>query len=173
MGSSALSRSDSGTRPRQAPSLEADLQFLSAVRPAPPAGRDKTADILYQKRMSRYQLHTDEVTQDSCSFFRAIHRLSTSTENPCTHQEWRQAICDHLQSSGSCPQLVQRMRSPDTPGNNECLQPAAEILQALIVVWPLRRAPCPDVYAPEGYTHSTRQVHLQQLLSHEDNGTLE
>ena len=65
------------------------------------------------------------------------------------------------------------MRSPDTPGNNECLQPAAEILQALIVVWPLRRAPCPDVYAPEGYTHSTRQVHLQQLLSHEDNGTLE
>ena len=152
-------QSSQGAGPSQAPSLEADFISLSSRQLVPPNKPDKIATILVQKRLDRYAMRTIEIAQDSHNFFRALSQISGG-QPLHSLREWRAAICDQMQLDATHP-----LRLDKTPATDECLQVAAEVLNKILVVWPLRRAPHPDTYAPTGYTTHTAQVHV--LLEHQ------
>ena len=138
-----------------------DLPVLRQAQTASQQEGDRVAHNMLSRRLDKYALRLERVTDDGTNLLRAIQQSNHGLAH-LSIAEWRKMLCGLMEASGDetlSPMLPQWRQKGDL--DHCCLPYAATAMECVVMVWPARMQQSPHIYLPQQHLIDTPIVCLQ------------
>jgi hypothetical protein len=147
------------SRSRQAQWLEVD-ELPDRREPRSEYHGDESGHMMLRHRLKKYGMTALYTTRDGSNYFKAVHASSRGSLH-ASHEEWRQAVCDHiaLSTNVELKQQLPAWRKRDHPVDHRVLPFVADLTGCVIIVW-AAKVMKEMVFFPAEHTNDTHVLYF-------------